>query len=158
MIKWFMGLNRHLRVAIILAPFLGIFGFGLADTWVTKGQPERSQQSVAVRELALTGQCLLTVNCQLSNGEMAVVLQSATASATDLLRVNITATGHVRGLKIALVQGGQEDKLAAQATTKTDQWYVEFPRSLLQQNTFVMRLALAQTKRVYLAEFPAWFQ
>ena len=156
MIKWFMGLNRHLRIAIILAPFLGIFGFGLTDTWINKDKPSPATQRVLVRELQLVGQCILSGGeCKLSKDEMGVDLRSAVSTATNLLRLEISSTGHVRGLKMSLVQAGREDKLVPQRTMKTDRWYVEFPRSLVTQSSLTIRIALAQTRRVYLAEFPA---
>ena len=161
MISWFMGLSWHLRAAIILAPFLGIMGFGLTDLWLTKEQPTSAdQQPVVVHELQLNGQCVLSkASCMLSAEGINVMLKSspadADADADGLVRIDIGINGHVRGLQLALVQGEEENKLAAQRTTQTDRWYVEFPNHVLKQRTFTLRLALVQTKRVYLAEFQA---
>ncbi|MEZ5476463.1 MAG: hypothetical protein R3E95_02920 [Thiolinea sp.] len=158
MIKWFMGLDRHLRTAIILAPVLAIFGFGLTDLWVKPKAVEQAEQTIAVREMLVSGQCILEADqCKLSGDEMEVALQTAPASTDSLVRLNIASNQHIRGLKMAVVQEGKEDKLIPQATEKTDRWYVEFPRELLTQPSFTLRVALAQTKRVYLAEFPARF-
>lgn len=158
MINWFLNLNGHLKIAIILAPLLGILSFGLTDLWVSKEQPKTTDQQPAVmHELQLSGKCMLDASCLLSQEELSVMLKSVPASDNSLLRIDIGASGHIRGLQLALVQNGQETKLVAQRTNKTDRWYVEFPRKLLTQPTFTLRLALAQTKQVYLAEFPAKF-
>lgn len=156
MISWFMRLSPHLRIAIILAPFLGIISFGLTDLWLSKDQSETAeQQPVVMHQLQLSGQCVLDVSCLLSQEGLSVMLKAAPASDTKLVRIDIGASAHIRGLQLALVQAGQEEKLVAQRTDKTDRWYVEFPRDRLVQQAFTLRLALAQTKRVYLAEFPA---
>lgn len=155
MMKWFMSLNKHLRIAIILAPFMAIFGWGLADTWM-RADIEEVKQHVAVREMVVADQCILKPGqCKLSQDEMEVSLEVAEPSAADLFRVDLTSTQHIRGLKIAIVQDGEETKLVAQPTKVTDHWYMEFPKDLLKDSSFTFRIAIAQTKRVYLAEFPA---
>lgn len=157
MIRWFIGLPRHVRLAIILAPFLGIFGWGLADTWM-RPNIEQARQEVAVREMVVTDQCLLkAAQCQLSKDEMTVKLASVAASETGLLRINISSNQHIRGLKMAIVQNGEETRLIAQPTRVTDRWFVEFPARVLHSANVTLRIAIAQTKRVYLAEFPAQF-
>ncbi|MEZ5537795.1 MAG: hypothetical protein R3F02_19505 [Thiolinea sp.] len=160
MIKWYLGLPRHLRIAIILAPFLGIFGWGLADTWMRPETIERAKQLVAVREMVVEDQCLLkAARCKLSKDEMDVSLEATqAASSADLLRVDIRSSQHMRGLKVAIVQGGTETKLVPQRTHVTDHWFLEFPAKLIEQPSFTLRIAVAQTKRVYLAEFPAKFE
>lgn len=157
MMKWFMSLNKHLRIAIILAPFLAIFGWGLADTWV-RPDIDELKQHVAVREMIVADQCVLKPGqCKLSKDEMDVELEVAEASAADLLRVNVTSTQHIRALKMSIVQGDEETRLVAQRTRVTDHWFAEFPKKLLKESSVTMRVAIAQTKRVYLAEFPAKF-
>lgn len=158
MIHWFSQLNLHLKIAIILAPLLGIVGFGLADLWLGQQQLEESPQArpVAMHELTLNGRCALVASsCMLSADGINVMLKSPVEQDGALVRVDIGASGHIRGLQLALVQGASEAQLVAQRTTQTDRWFVEFPRSILQQPVFTLRLALAQTKRVYLAEFAA---
>lgn len=157
MIKWFMGLPRHVRLAIILAPFLGIFGWGLADTWM-RPDIEQAKQEVAVREMIVADQCLLkAAQCKLSKDEMDVELASAAAGSAGLLRINISSSQHIRGLKMSIVQNAEETRLIAQPTKVTDRWFVEFPAEVLQSQDVTLRIAIAQTKRVYLAEFPAQF-
>jgi hypothetical protein len=158
MIKWYLKLPRHVRIAIILAPFLGIFGWGLADTWMRPETIERAKQHVAVNEMLVSGQCLLKGDqCKLNKDEMDVSLESVPASSAELVRVNITSNQHIRGLKMSIVQGDEETKLVAQPTRVTDHWFVEFPQELVKESSFTVRIAIAQTKRVYLAEFPAQF-
>nr|CAA6809964.1 MAG: Unknown protein [uncultured Thiotrichaceae bacterium] len=155
MMKWFMSLSKHLRIAIILAPFMAIFGWGLADTWMRK-DIEEIKQTVAVKEMVVTDQCILKPGqCKLSKDEMEVSLEVAEPSAADLFRLNLASTQHIRALKVSIVQSGEETKLIAQPTKVTDRWYVEFPREQLKSSSFTLRFAIAQTKRVYLAEFPA---
>ncbi len=162
MIRWFLQLSPHLRLAIVLAPFLGLLGFGLADLWLSqepqKPAPKVAQPPVAMHEFTLNEPCRLdAARCVLSAGDMQLMLQSAPTQRSELLRIDISASGHVRGLQLALVQGEHEARLVAQRTPQTQRWFVEFPRALLRQPTFTLRLALAQTKRVYLAEFAARF-
>lgn len=157
MIKWFMGLSKHMRIAIIMAPFMAIFGWGLADTWV-RSDVEKVEQHVAVREMVVAGQCILKPGqCRLSRDKMDVTLEVAEPSSVDLVRLDLASTGHIRGLKMSIVQDGQETRLVAQPTKVTDRWFVEFPKRLLVGSSFTLRIAIAQTKRVYLAEFPAEF-
>lgn len=158
MIKWYLKLPRHVRIAIILAPFLGIFGWGLADTWMRPETIERAKQHVAVREMVVADQCLLKADqCKLSKDEMDVSLQAAPATSADLVRIDLKSSQHIRGLKMSIVQGGEETKLVPQPTRVTDRWFIEFPANVLKSDSFTMRIAIAQTKRVYLAEFPAQF-
>ncbi len=157
MMKWFMGLSKHMRIAIIVAPFLAIFGWGLADTWL-RADIEEVKQHVAVREMVVADQCILKPGqCKLSKDEMDVSLEVAEPSTIELLRISLASTQHIRGLKMSIVQGGKETKLVAQPTKVTDRWFVEFPKKLLEGSSFTLRVAIAQTKRVYLAEFPAEF-
>lgn len=153
MLKWFFGLNRHVRTAIMVAPFLGIGGYGLADYFLVG--PQEKKETI-VQELVAQGQCNLTVNqCKFSYEKLTVSLVREAASEEGLLRIDIRTNQPVRGVKFALVQGRMEQKIYADQTVTLENWVAEFPQHALKSNHVVFRLALAQTGRIFIAEFPA---
>lgn len=152
MLKWFFGLNRHLRIAILIAPFLGIGGYGLADYFLAPKQERETQ----FFELVAEGQCNLTINqCKFKHEKLEVSLVREAASEEGLLRIDVRTNQPLRGVKFALVQGGTEQKLYAEQTVTLQNWIAEFPQHALKSRHVTFRLALAKTGRIFIAEFPA---
>lgn len=153
MLKWFFGLNRHVRTAILIAPFLGIGGYGLADYFIAGPKEEGGTK---VHTLVAQGQCNLTINqCKFEHEKLGVSLVREAASEEGLLRIDIRTNQPLRGVKFALVQGEDEQKIYADQTVTLENWIAEFPQHALKSNHVTFRIALAQTGRIYIAEFPA---
>lgn len=155
MLRWFLGLPVHMRIAILIAPFLAIGGFGLADLWQRKDLPQTDDSQPALFQLALEGSCVISAApCKLSYQKNQLELQSLAASSDDLLRWQISSPQRIRGIQMAIVQNGEEQHLAAIETKENTVWYVEFPKSIIQADSFDLRMAVAQTAKVLIAEFP----
>ncbi|MEZ5448907.1 MAG: hypothetical protein R3E89_07870 [Thiolinea sp.] len=156
MFRWFLRLPRHLRIAIMVAPILAIGGFGLADLWMRPETVETEKQDVAMFQLLVQGQCTLSAaQCTLSDEANELKLAATPASSDTLLRFDIQGKQLIRGLQMAIVQDGKEEHLVGQETGQGDHWYVEFPREIVKTPDFTLRMVVAQTKKLLIAEFPA---
>jgi len=106
--------------------------------------------------LVAQGQCNLTINqCKFEHEKLDVSLVREAASEEGLLRIDIRTNQPLRGVKFALVQGEDEQKIYADQTVTLENWIAEFPQHALKSNHVTFRIALAQTGRIYIAEFPA---
>ncbi len=156
MFQWYVRQPLQVRVAILVAPILAIGGWGLMDTWKRPETVQQEIQKVAMYQLVAESQCLLaTGECKLGYEGVKLTLAQVPASHSDLVRLDVKSNQLIRGLKMAIVQNGVEEQLIAQSTALSDAWFVEFPQTVLKGSAFDIRLAVAQTKRMLLAEFPA---
>lgn len=157
MLRWFLDLTLHMRIAIIMTPILVIGGFGLADLWVTRNTPEKITPS-ATRELRTAGRCqLASSQCRLSSDGFSVVLRQGAASRPDLARIELEPNESVRGIKMSLVQKQEEHAFAAERLDDAEIWFGEFSAQLLQPPPSALRIGIVQRGRVYFAEIPAPF-
>lgn len=157
MLKWFFGLSLHSCIAIMVAPFMLIGGWGMMDLWLNKDKPTQ-KKDVAMQQLVAEGQCLLATNqCKLSYKDMQVSMMRGEASAPDLVRIDIRANQPLRGVQLALVYGEEEQHVVIDRPAGGEAWFGEFPAKLLQPHPTAVRMALAQTGRVSYAEIPAQF-
>ncbi|HPQ94059.1 MAG: hypothetical protein KDI44_14800 [Thiothrix sp.] len=155
MLRWYLGLHPHVRIALVIAPFLVILGYGLVDIWLKPDTPEASRQEVSVQPLEPLGECRLkSGECRFRYGDLEVSLQRA-GSTAGLARIDLISNQHIRGIRFAILQDGNEAFLAPQETGKTSVWFFEFPERLLAGEVVNMRMALAQARRVLTAEFKA---
>lgn len=161
-LKWFLGLPAHLRIAIIIAPFIAIGGYGLTDLWLTKDQPKQ-QNTVAMQALQLQGECWLATNqCSLQNPLMTVALVRKDASQPGLVRLEITPDTNIRGIEMSLVQAGEEHMVVvnpsqgggAWPNPASGIWFAEFPEKLLTPSPSFLRIGLAKFGSVSYAEIP----
>ncbi|UJS26062.1 hypothetical protein [Thiothrix winogradskyi] len=159
-LKWFLGLPAHLRIAIILAPFIAIGGYGLTDLWITKNQPKQAAP-ISMEALQLQGECWLATNqCALQNARMKVALVRKDASQPGLVRLEIFPDTNIRGIEMSLVQAGEEHLIVvkpnegggAWPNPESGAWFVEFPEKLLTPSPSVLRIALAKFGSVAYAE------
>lgn len=156
MLKWFFGLSIHLKIAIIVAPIFVIGGYGLADLWVTKNNPE-PEAKLKMLPMTLVGECVLAQECQVANESIKVSLKYVPASNNSLVRIELTPNDRIRGMEMALVQGEKEEHIVIEPLKGETVWYGEFPTSLLNTRPNKLRLAVAQFGKVSYIEFPARF-
>ncbi len=157
MLNWFLGLSLHARIAIMVAPILGIGGYGMMDLWVNHDKPKAPEQAT-LQALQLQGECLLATNqCKLHHEKIDVSLMRADSGKPGIARINIAPSIHVRGIQMSLVHGGQEQQIIVEPIPGTETWFAEFPETLLTPSPSALRIALAQFGRVSFAEFPAQF-
>lgn len=74
LLRWFFGLSIHLRIAIIIAPIFVIGGYGLADLWATKNNPEPKGE-LKMLAMHLIGDCNLAAECQVGSESLKVNLK-----------------------------------------------------------------------------------
>ena len=156
MLKWFFGLSLHVRIAIIVAPVLAIAGFGLADLWATKDDPE---PKVALKMLPMQslGSCQLESNCQVGHDALKVSLKYVPTNNPNLVRIELTPNDRIRGMEMSLVTGDKEQHIVIEPLRGETVWYGEFPTTLLNPKPNTIRLAVAQFGKVSYIEFPAQF-
>ena len=156
MLKWFFGLSVHLRIAIIIAPVFIIGGYGLADLWATRKNPEPNTE-LKMLPMELVGRCELAANCQVGNENLKVVLKYVPASQSDLVRIELTPNDRIRGMEMALVSGDKEEHIVIEPLRCETVLYGEFPATVLNVKPTKIRLAVAQFGKVSYSEFPVTF-
>ncbi|MCB1640012.1 MAG: hypothetical protein KDI15_14315, partial [Thiothrix sp.] len=104
MLRWYLGLHPHVRIALVVAPFLVILGYGLMDIWVKPDTPEASRQEISVQPLEQLGECrLVSGQCRFRYGDLEVSLQRANSEA-GLARIDLVSNQHIRGIRFAILQ------------------------------------------------------
>ena len=156
MFKWFFGLSIHLRIAILVAPVFVIGGYGLADLWATKNNPEPTGKLKMI-PMELIGRCDLATDCQVGNEALKVSLKYKPASKSELIRIELTPNDRIRGMEMSLVRGDQEEHIVIEPLRGETVWYGEFPPSVLDPKPNKIRLAVAQFGKVSYSEFPVQF-
>lgn len=157
MLKWFLGLSLHARIAIMVAPILGIGGYGMMDLWINKDKPDTPKQA-DYQELQQSGECLLATNqCKLHHEGMDVSMLRNESGKPGIARIEINPSVHLRGVQMSLVQQGVEHRLIVEQIPDTETWFAEFPEKLLNPSPSALRIALARFGRVSFAEVPAQF-
>lgn len=157
MLKWFLGLSLHTRIAIMVAPILSIGGYGMMDLWLNKDKPKTPAQAT-FQPLELQGECLLATNqCQLHHSKIDVSLARHESGKPNIVRLEITPSVHIRGIQMALVQSGVEHQIIAEPVPGKESWAAEFPDTLINPSPSALRIALAQFGRISFAEIPARF-
>lgn len=157
MLKWYFGQSLHVRIAIIMLPFMAIGGWGLMDLWMNKDVPVKESRA-AMQQLVAEGQCLLATNqCKLTYKDMKVSMMRTEGSAPGLVRIEMRVNLPIRGVKLALVHGDEEQYVVMDRPAGGEAWFGEFPEKLLQPHPTAVRIAIAQIGRVSYAEVPAQF-
>lgn len=157
MLRWYLSLSPHMRIAIIMAPFLAIGGYGLADLWESKKAPE-VKKDVAMQQLFVEGQCKLSAGkCTLSYNNLKVVIRQGKASEPGLARLELEPSVVLRAVQMSLVQDGEEHKVLVDRRPEEDVWIAEFPVRLLQPSPDILRIAIAQAGKLSFAEVEAPF-
>lgn len=156
MLKKFFGLSIHARIAIIIAPIFVIGGYGLADLWITKKNPE-PVAPLKMLPMTLSGRCELATECLVGHDALKVSLKYVSASKEGLVRIELTPNDRIRGMEMSLVRADKEEHIVIEPLRGETVWYGEFPASVLNPKPTKIRLAVAQFGRVAYIEFPAQF-
>lgn len=156
MLKWFFGLSIHLRIAIIVAPVFAIGGYGLADLWANKNNPE-PEGKLKMLPMQLIGECDLATECQVGRESLKVSLKYVPASQSELVRIELTPNDRIRGMEMSLVRGDTEEHIVIEPLRGETVWYGEFPATVLNPKPTKIRLAVAQFGKVSYSEFAARF-
>lgn len=152
-LKKFFALPLHVRVAIIVAPFLAVGGWGLTDWWLNRGQ---SPQNIAFVALETPATCKLggQQDCLLQHPRLQVRLVQVAGTQSDVVELRFTTSGEavVRGIQFSVVHGATEQFVVVKPTDNPHVWQAAFPQALLMPPPDALRLAVALRGWVAYAE------
>ncbi len=149
-------MNRHLKTAFIIAPFLAIGGYALVDQYQYSQQ---IKQAKALYPLEAQGACRLSEDggCLLRHETLQVVLKTADRQPDGSLTVVVAASAALQGGKLGYGRSGEEiPQRSLRQGKDARHWLVGIPASdLTAQDRLDLRMALVSDGRVYIAEVTA---
>lgn len=143
--------NKHLVVALIVAPILAIIAYFGVDYLVK----EKPHQAIAGEEypLLVKSNCRwASGECTLQNGQVKINIV-ATEEVTGQTLLSLASSEDVSGVKIALVaegNAGQPQDMAYNKQEEQDQWLMRLPANA--QQTDQIQLAILISQSIYYAE------
>ena len=156
--------NKHVVIALIVAPILAIGSYYITDYLVSEA-PKKAQQGQSYKLVAKPNCRYGSGECELHNGDFSVTLVGKKQTSQGMQLV-LDANFPLQGVTLALAKvvqrnGKWQPIFAAPqnmqpANTNNTQWVVVFPDFDIEKGW--VRLALsAQNKSKYFAEFPTIF-
>lgn len=114
-------MNKHKRTAILIAPFLAIGGFIIADYF--QQPPDKKAASFTVN-----GNCDLKKQCQLNAGDLQIQLSySGQMHAKQQIQINLQTSAPVENILLALSDKDQNYKpLKLAASNDRKQWQGQY--------------------------------
>ncbi len=142
-------MNRHTKIAIIIAPFLAVGGYIAADYY-----DEITKRNENLFELEVQGQCNLSIKpCQLVNNQL-----SLTLSNNDGL-TEIKSNFPLDELSFSFIDTNQKEKsyqMSYQTDKKHWQAKTEISDQLKHSSKLKLRLITIINKGYYFVEFYSW--
>lgn len=142
-------MNRHTKIAIIIAPFLIVGGYIAADYYA-----EEQNKNKNLFKLRVQGQCNLSIKpCRLSYEQLLLTLsnhdgitQISSNHPLDKLTFSLVESNHN---EITYQMSYQKDKKHWQADTEISEW-------LKHSSKLKLRLIATLNKGFYFSEFYTW--
>ena len=97
--------NKHVIVAVIVAPILAILSYLGVDRLVAE-QPHAAKQNASYPLAAKSSCRYASGECRLTNGEVDIVLKPI-VSARQELELELASTLPIEGAKVAIVEGDE---------------------------------------------------
>ncbi len=149
-------MNRHLKIAFIIAPFLAIGGYALIDQYQYSQQ---IKQAKALYPLVVQGACRLRDDggCLLRHDTLQVELKTADRQPDGSLTVVVATSAALQGGKLGYGRSGEEvPQRSLRQGEDARHWLVSIPASnLTAGDRLDLRMALVSEGRVYIAEVAA---
>ena len=151
-------MNRHLKIAFVVAPFLAIGGYALVDQYQYSRQRE---QAKALYPLEVVGECRLRPagGCLLRHPLLTVRLKTTDRRADGALMVRLESDRPLAGGKLGYGRGGEAvPQRSLQRAGDDGQWRVSIAASdLTAADRLDLRMVLVSDGRIFIAEVPARF-
>ena len=152
-------MNRHLKIAFIVAPFLSIGGYALVDQYQ---HYQLQKQARALFPLEVDGECSLRPggDCRLRGASLELRLRQGGGDAGGDLVLIVESSQPLSGGKLGY--GPVSEKLP-QRTLRQDvdarRWRVAIPRSAIDASgRLALRMVVISGGRVHIAELVARVQ
>lgn len=146
-------MNRHLKIAIIVAPFLSIGGYALVDQYQYYQQ---QNQAKALYPLEVAGDCNLVRGCELHNANLSISIDGSRQG--DGIRLKLLSDQDLRGGKLGYGDTGDEiPQRSLQKDGDARSWAAVVPLNAVQNaRPLTLRMVLVDHRgRVNIAELPA---
>ena len=146
LLKHFYKSNRHMKLAVILAPLLAIGGYILTGILLEK---KIDAQPGTAKAMTLQPGChLLTDKCELLHREIAANIAIEETQGTQVFYLATSVA--IRGALLS-TNDSEPQPMINRGTAK--RWKLELDQSIVQGTP--IRLALVGKKHQYFAEIPA---
>jgi hypothetical protein len=148
-------MNRHLKIAFIVAPFLAIGGYAVMDQY---DYYQKKKLAKALYTLKAEGACVLSSGaCVLKNESLTVSLSSAAAETNGDVPMYLESSVALAGGKLGFGDEGAEIPQRSLQQLQDDQhWRVGLPQAAIGEASAVgLRMVLMSGGRVYIAEVEA---
>ena len=149
-------MNKHLKIAFVVAPFLAIGGYALVDQYQ---HHQLQKQARALFPLAPEGDCRLAseAGCRLRSETLDLLLREAGASGGDAFDLLIESDRPLVGGKLGY--GAVSAELPQRSLRQLNDgrhWAVTIPRSAIDASGKVeLRMVLVSDGRVHIATLRA---
>ena len=144
--------NKHTTIAIVIAPFLALGGYILADIYST------DEIENADKKLLVTGDCRPVENqCEILGIGMEMHLKFNTTPADQrLLPVELNSKTSLDDVAMSLIIAGKEvAPMKMKNTGDKKLWITEImPIGTITKENLKVRLAVSYKASLHLAEFP----
>lgn len=137
-------MNRHKKLAIIVAPFLFICGYIVTD-YYSEAQKDKVEQQAKIKQLTLVSACnLQSTACVLKNDSLSLTLTLKNNALQPQLWVQ--SDKPLKGIKIAL---NSVKPFSLSMDTSTD-WHIDTDSNL--KKPYDIKLAASHEDMIYYAE------
>lgn len=143
--------DKHKLIALIMAPFLAIGGYGLADLYMSK------RVETKFYKLVPKGDCKpLENSCAIEGRGVAVQVRFDEAPKSGKpLPVTITSVNRLNGLGISIISNGQESTAVGADHDEARKVWTTYPiLPEIDPNTLTLRIAVSEKTWTHLGEIP----
>lgn len=143
--------DKHKLIALIMAPFLAIGGYGLADLYMSKKDDTKFYQLVPKGDCRpMVDQCTIE-----GRGVTVNVRFNDTPQSGQPLSVTITSMNRIHGLGLSVLSQGAESPAVGAAHDEARKVWTTYPiLPEIDTKDFVMRLAVSEKSWTHLGEIP----
>ena len=137
--------NKHLIVAMIVAPILAVIAYLGVDHIVSE-QPHKAVKG-NYYPLAAKSNCRYqSGQCTLKNGDVSVTI-TLVANATDTVDLSVTANQAIQTIHIALAEESQPSSPTSMDMVNTEQtqWQLSLPGQVSENSRLQIALAVEDT-------------
>lgn len=146
-------MNKHTTIAILIAPFLALGGYILADIYSNNNEDTDTD-----KKLVVTNECRPVNNqCEILGVGMEMRLKfESTPSYQRLLPIELISETSLDDVAMSLVIAGEElAPVKMQDTGDKKRWTIEImPNSTPSASNIRVRLAVSYKAALHLADFP----
>lgn len=147
--------NKHVIVAVIVAPILAILSYLGVDQLVSE-KPHAAMQDASYPLAAKSGCRYASGECRLENGEVKITLKPGIATGAGT-SIELVSSLPIDGARVAVVNGSEESEPVSFVAEDKDQriWSVDISRAA--SETSLLRLVVSSGDSVFFAEVESVF-